>query len=149
MKRFSFLLPAAIGLAAAIGVSGGVAHAAAASPAVRQAPAQAVTASVVRIHFDTPQAAMRYMAAAWNRGDLRALHHVTTPSAFRDLMGMHSEAVNLKLQHCNATGHGDYICHFQHRYPKSFHNNGYGASDMIVAPAINPGWYMYSLVGCG
>lgn len=102
-----------------------------------------------RVHFATPQAAMRYLADAYNRGDAVAMHHVTTPTSFKQLWGMRSEAVHLKLQACHATGRGDYDCTFQHRYPKSFHDNGYGSSDMIVAPADSPGWYLYTLVECG
>jgi hypothetical protein len=105
--------------------------------------------SVVGPHFSTPQAAMRYLAAAYDRYDVTALHHVTTPSSFKQLMAMRSEAVDLHLKSCAPTGHGDYTCHFQHRYPKRMHNSGYGASDMIVAPTVRPGWYMYTLEGCG
>jgi hypothetical protein len=64
-------------------------------------------------------------------------------------MGMRSEAVDLKLRYCSATGRGDYNCYFQHRYPKRMHNSGYGASEFIAAPAINPGWYMYIFEDCG
>jgi hypothetical protein len=124
-----------------------------ATAVVTASPANAAPAasSATHVHFATPQDAMRYLAAAYNRGDVVAIHHVTTPASFQELQGMHSEAVNLKLQWCQATGHGDFHCHFQHRYPKSFHTNGYGASDMIVAPALTPGWYMYSFwgEGCG
>jgi hypothetical protein len=105
--------------------------------------------SVVGPHFGTPQAAMTYLAAAYNRYDVAALHHVTTPSSFKELMAMRSEAVNLQLKSCTPTGHGDYSCVFRHRYPKRMHNSGYGASEMIAAPARNPGWYMYALAGCG
>jgi hypothetical protein len=31
------------------------------------------------VHFDTPEAAMRYLAAAYNRDDLAALKKVTNP----------------------------------------------------------------------
>ena len=92
---------------------------------------------------------MTYLAAAYNRYDVAALHHVTTPSSFKALMAMRSEAVDLQLKSCGRTGHGDSYCTFQHRYPKRMHNSGYGASDILVAPAINPGWYMYALEGCG
>src|SRR5262249_14340726 len=46
-------------------------------------------------HFDTPEAAMRYLAAAWNADDQVALRHVTDPSARDQLDGMHAEAANL------------------------------------------------------
>lgn len=131
MKRF---VPVAAGLAVALAVSAlGASHADAASP----------------VHFATPQAAMRYLADAYNRGDVVAMHHVTTPNSFKQLQGMRSEAVHLKLESCRATGHGDFECSFQHRYPASLHDNGYGASSMIVAPADRPGWYMYTLEDCG
>jgi hypothetical protein len=107
------------------------------------------TTGVVRPHFSTPQAAMRYLAAAYDRNDVAALHYVTNPSSFKALMDMRSEAVDLQLRSCTPTGHGDYNCVFQHRYPKSMHDSGYGESDFIAAPAINPGWYMYLFKDCG
>jgi len=78
-----------------------------------------------------------------------ALHRVTNPSSFQALMVMRSEAVDLQLRSCAPTGHGDYNCVFRHRYPKSMHDSGYGESDFIAAPAINPGWYMYLFRDCG
>src|SRR5712691_5934086 len=120
----------------------------AASP-VSAADAQPTTTSVVRPHFGTPQAAMRYLAAAYNRHDVANLHYVTNPSSFKALMAMRSEAVDLQLRSCTRTGHGDYNCVFRHRYPKRMHHSGYGESDFIAAPAINPGWYMYLFEYCG
>jgi hypothetical protein len=169
-------LPAALAIAAAIGVAGcGVTHPTAASPsgagsaasttghsqsvAVLSARSAAsltsvadtppTTTSVVRPHFGTPQAAMRYLAHAYNRHDSAALHYVTNPSSFKALMAMRSEAVDLQFKSCTPTGHGDYNCVFRHRYPKRLHDSGYGQSDFIAAPAINPGWYMYLFEDCG
>jgi hypothetical protein len=154
-------LPAAL-VIAALGVTGcGVAHPIAAAhpaPAVPSprsaaslvsADAPPTTTSVVRPHFGTPQAAMRYLAGAYNRDDVAALHYVTTPSSFNALIAMRSEAVDLQLKSCAPTGHGDYNCVFRHRYPKRMHDSGYGESDFIAAPAINPGWYMYLFEDCG
>ena len=123
-----------------------------ASPASSVQPAADVppsTTSIVRPSFSTPQAAMSYLAAAYNRDDVAALHRVTNPSSFQALMVMRSEAVDLQLRSCAPTGHGDYNCVFRHRYPKSMHDSGYGESDFIAAPAINPGWYMYLFKDCG
>ena len=93
---------------------------------------------------------MTYLVAAFNSDDAAALHAVTTPSAYEELTQMRSEAVNLQLQYCTADAHrGDYYCYFSHDYPASLHQTGHGASTILVAPAENPGWYMYSLVGCG
>jgi hypothetical protein len=161
--KLKFCLPVALTIAAAIGVAGcGVAHPVASAPVasapVASAPAAsapvasapvAMTASVVRPHFATPQAAMRYLAAAYNRDDVAAIHYVTTPASFKDLMAMRSEAVDLQLRSCASTGRGDYLCVFRHRYPKRLHDKGYGESQFIAAPAIRQGWYMYQFLNCG
>ena len=62
---------------------------------------------------------------------------------------MHSEAVNLRLESCSPGGHGSYLCHFAHDYPRSLHLKGHGAADMQVAPAMRYGWYMSALLECG
>jgi hypothetical protein len=92
---------------------------------------------------------MRYLADAYNRDNVAALHYVTTPSSFNALIAMRSEAVDLQLKSCAPTARGDYDCVFRHRYPKRMHDSGYGESDFIAAPAINPGWYMYLFEDCG
>ncbi|HSR83528.1 MAG TPA: hypothetical protein VLM11_05035 [Streptosporangiaceae bacterium] len=102
-------------------------------------------------HFSTPAAAMRYLTGAYNRDNLVQLHAVTTPQAFRQLTAMRSEAVNLELQSCvpSGSGRGDYVCTFRHDYPVSLHKSGHGSARILVAPAVNPGWYMYTLLDCG
>ncbi|MDQ1746268.1 MAG: hypothetical protein QOD07_531 [Frankiaceae bacterium] len=100
--------------------------------------------------FDSPEAAMRYLAAAWNRHDVAALKHVTTPEGRAALTGMYDEAVNLRLDYCQArSGMGDYDCHFIHDYPARLHKKGEGHAEFIAGPARNPGWYMTVFVGCG
>lgn len=47
------------------------------------------------LHFATPDAAMGYLSAAYNRNDLAALKKVTHPKARADLLAMRAEAVNL------------------------------------------------------
>ena len=101
------------------------------------------------VHFATPLAAMRYFAAADDRDDVTALHHVTTPQAFKALMAMRSEAVDVRAKSCSATKRGDYYCALEYRYPKSSHEKGNGWWDVIVAPATNPGWYVYQFASCG
>jgi len=127
---------------------------AAPSPDVSTAPAAAPsTASAAGYqgpHFSSPESAMTYLAAAYNSGNAAALHAVTTPASYADLAQMRSEAVNLQLQYCTAdASRGDYYCYFSHDYPASLHQSGHGASTMLVAPAGNPGWYLYTLVECG
>ena len=92
---------------------------------------------------------MAYLASAYNSDSTTALHAVTEPRAFRALMDMRSEAVNLRLTRCTPTPRGDYMCYFRHDYPASLHKSGHGAAVFVAAPALNPGWYMYQFRGCG
>ncbi|MDQ1703819.1 MAG: hypothetical protein QOF18_185 [Frankiaceae bacterium] len=101
-------------------------------------------------HFTTPEAAMTYLAAAWNRGDLDALCHVTNPNARFLLNDMHSEANHLRLQRCRAGAlDGMLLCVFTHGYPASMHKHGIGHAYFDVGPADTPGWYMTVYEGCG
>lgn len=101
------------------------------------------------VHFSTPEAAMTYLAAAWNRNDLAALCQVTNPNARFLLNDMHREAVNLRLLKCNDAGVGQYQCIFRHDYPKKMHKKGTGRTWLDVAAADNPGYYMTVYEGCG
>ena len=117
-------------------------------PAVRQAaPA---TSDNARPHFRTPAGAMRYLAHAYNQHDTVALHEVTTPGSYRELKSLRSQAVDLRLTSCKKnTGRGDYTCQLAHDYPASMHQSGHGSATFIVAPALNPGWYLYAVADCG
>ena len=100
-------------------------------------------------HFDTPEAAMTYLASAWNRDDLADLCQVTNPNARLLLLDMHQEAVNLRLAHCDKVDVGHYSCEFDHDYPKKMHKKGIGHANLDVASADIPGWYMTVYEGCG
>ena len=102
-------------------------------------------------HFESPESAMRYLAAAWNRHDLDALCHVSNPNARFLLHQMHDEAVNLRLNHCRSNGVGDgtFSCYFDHDYPRSMHKHGTGHAVFDVGPADLPGYYMTIYEGCG
>ena len=101
------------------------------------------------VHFATPQGAMRYLAAAWNRNDVAALCQVTNPNARFLLNDMHREAVNLRLVKCDKVEVGHYSCTFIHDYPATMHKHGHGRAWLDVAAARNPGWYMTVYEGCG
>ena len=130
-----------------------------AGPTTTPTPTAAPTSSAPAVHFDTPEAAMRYLAAAYNRNDLAALKKVTNPDARNALESMRAEAVNLKLESCDRQPAGDYLCVFSHDYPPGYspdtsHDNdeyydGHGHATFVVAPADNPGWYMTVLLDCG
>jgi hypothetical protein len=94
---------------------------------------------------------MRYLASAWNRGDLVELKHVTDPNARDELNLMHDEATNLRLDHCAPRkGRGDYECYFTHDFPIGYKSEtGHGHAEFTVGPARKPGWYMTYFVECG
>jgi len=101
------------------------------------------------LRFATPQAAMRYLAAAYNRNDLAALKHVTTPEARNNLLFMRPNADNLQLVGCTANpGRGDYLCGFTHGFPAASHQTGTGHAHFTAAPADKVGWYMTVLNDC-
>ena len=100
-------------------------------------------------YFKTPEAAMRYLASAYNRHDTTALKHVTTPVARDNLEGMRTMADNLKLVSCEANrDRGDYVCEFVHDYPAKLKKSGHGMAHFTAAPADKYGWYMTVLIDC-
>jgi hypothetical protein len=101
-------------------------------------------------HFGTPQAAMTYLAAAWNDNNIVDLDHVTNPAARAQLSAMHSMAVNLALQSCTRNPPGDYTCTFTHNYPPNYKGGkpGHGHAVFLVGPALTPGWYMTVYESC-
>ncbi|HMC67911.1 MAG TPA: hypothetical protein VKJ07_02045 [Mycobacteriales bacterium] len=108
-------------------------------------------------HFDTPEAAMKYLATAWNSHDLTAERHVTNPAARDQLDEMRNEAVNLRFDRCERHKDsdldlGDYVCYFKHDYPPNTSTTmagGIGEATVLVGPADTPGWYMTIFQGCG
>jgi hypothetical protein len=100
-------------------------------------------------YFATPQAAMRYLAAAYNRHDKSSLWYVTTPDGRNAIEQMRSEAINLRLRACTKNPAGDYTCVFDHDYPPSMHKAGHGTATFIAGPARDRGWYMTVFEGCG
>jgi hypothetical protein len=100
------------------------------------------------VHFATPEAAMRYLAAAYNRNDLPALKKVTNPPARAALLEMRQEATNLQLTGCSRQPRGDYVCSFRHDFPERRHRVGHGQATFLAAPADKPGWYMTVLLDC-
>jgi hypothetical protein len=147
--------PAAAAPAATRAPAAQAAPAAPAAPVVtmpKAVPAAPVShstpASPARLYFSTPQAAMRYLAAAYNRDDLAALGHVTTPVARANLVAMRRNAVNLQLVGCSPNPAGDFACGFTHDYPASLHVTGTGHAHFTAAPADEHGWYMTVLDDC-
>jgi hypothetical protein len=102
-----------------------------------------------QLHFATPEAAMQYLASAYNRNDLAALKHVTTPEARNNLLFMRPNADNLRLVGCTRNAaRGDYLCGFTHGFPAATHQAGTGRAHFTAAPADKVGWYMTVLNDC-
>ncbi|MDP9101722.1 MAG: hypothetical protein M3N21_06195 [Actinomycetota bacterium] len=124
-----------------------------ASAAALPTPTHAPVPPVSGPHFATPEAAMRYLADAWNRDDVVSLKHVTDPAAREQLQLMRSEATHLALAHCEfRPARRDYECFFTHEFPKGYKSQGggrYGSAEFTVGPARKPGWYMTYFVSCG
>jgi hypothetical protein len=157
----------AVIFAAALAVTGCAAHStaveSAGAPTAKAAAPKAPDAAVSHdrtqpappppssgVHFATPESAMRYLAGAYNRDDLAALMHVTTPAARHNLLAMRADATDLRLVGCTASpGRGDYLCGFTHGSPAAAHQAGRGQAHFTVAPADRPGWYMTVLNDCG
>jgi hypothetical protein len=157
----------AVIFAAAVAVTGCTAHSTVARPSPAPIPPVTTDGRVIDyappspthrptpvpaprpLHFATPQAAMRYLATAYNRNDLAALKHVTTPEARSNLLFMRPNADNLQLVGCTANpGRGDYLCGFTHGFPAATHQAGTGQAHFTAAPADKVGWYMTVLNDC-
>jgi hypothetical protein len=116
-------------------------------------------------HFATPDAAMRYLVAAYNAHDLRSEMHVTTPDARTQLETERQWVNTFSFNNCQVDGtQGDYICQFDMASMVATASPGTGTAagntssatatamgeiTVLVAPADRPGWYMYGNMGCG
>ncbi len=114
--------------------------------AAQAAPAAAASR---RVYFKSPEAAMRYLASAYNRGDVAALKKVTTPRARRELLEMRAIATDLSLRNCAHSSDGTASCEFDHGYPKAMSAHTHGEAHFKVAPARKYGWYMTVMEDCG
>jgi len=100
------------------------------------------------MHFITPAAAMRYLAAAYNSNDETALKKVTNPSARAALNDMRAVAPRMHFKECSRDIDAMIVCEFDHDYPKGSKLRGHGHATVSVAPADKPGWYMTELLSC-
>lgn len=109
-------------------------------------------------HFDTPEAAMSYLASAWNSNDVREIDYVTDPAGRAQMDSMASLMVNLQFKSCTENpAVGDYTCYFTHDIARSSTSTTYpnpmnyppGEAVFTVAPAEAPGWYLTEVLHCG
>ena len=113
---------------------------------------------------------MRYLVAAYNRRDIAAEMHVTTPDARTQLEAERQWVNTFSFDSCDVDGtQGDYICTFDMTSMVPTADSPAADSTaidstaavsipaatemaeitVIVAPAARPGWYMYASEGCG
>jgi hypothetical protein len=120
-------------------------------------PVGSVCSSAGTPHFSSPNAAMAYLANAWNTGNVQEIDYVTDPAGRDQMNSMAAQMVNLKFKSCTENPAGDYTCYFMHdiapnvtgtTYPNP---GGYppGEAVFTVAPAATPGWYLTEVEHCG
>lgn len=120
-------------------------------------PISDVCSSAGAPHFNTPQDAMTYLAAAWNTNNVQEIDYVTSPAGRQQMDTMASLMPNLQFKSCTANPAGDYTCYFSHTIvpstsPTTYPNpQGYAAGEAVftVAPATAPGWYLTEVEHCG
>jgi len=120
-------------------------------------PVNQVCSSAGAPHFDTPGAAMTYLARAWNADDVQELDYVTNPAGRAQMNSMAALMVDLRFKTCTANPAGDYTCYFTHDIAPSTSPTTYpnpegfppGEAVFTVAPAATPGWYLTNVIHCG
>jgi hypothetical protein len=126
-------------------------------PGGQTVPVNQVCSAAGTPHFDSPQAAMTYLASAWNAGNVKAIDYVTDPAGRQQMDSMASLMVNLQFKSCSENPAGDYTCYFSHDIahstsPTTYPNPGNyppGEAVFTVAPAGTPGWYLTNVIHCG
>ena len=132
------------------------------TPASAPKPSAVPVAAGSAPHFATPDAAMRYLVAAYNSHDIAAEMHVTTPDSRAALETERQWVNTFSFHSCTLNpGGGDYSCQFDMvSKVKTATNDDFnpfgedvvenmGEITVLVAPAQRPGWYMYFNEGCG
>ncbi len=128
-----------------------------ASGTSQSVPIDNVCSSTGAPHFDTPQAAMAYLADAWNGHDVQEIDYVTDPAGRAQMDSMAAQMPHLTFKSCTQNPAGDDTCYFTHdivpstsptTYPDP---GGYPAGEAVftVAPAEQPGWYLTNVIHCG
>jgi hypothetical protein len=120
-------------------------------------PVDEVCSATGAPHFGSPDAAMDYLATAWNSDNVQEIDYVTDPAGRQQLDSMATLMVNLQFKSCTENPAGDYTCYFTHDItpstsPTTYPNpGGYppGEAVFTVAPADAPGWYLTEVVHCG
>ncbi|HEV2889348.1 MAG TPA: hypothetical protein VGX28_03150 [Frankiaceae bacterium] len=119
---------------------------AAAPPAAPEAAPGATPRRLTYGRWRTPEAAMRFLARAYNAKDAEALKDVTTPAAREMLNPMREWAANLRLVKCTDTTAGSFDCTFTHSIKGSTET---GHATLRVNPARKQGWYATLVAECG
>ncbi len=120
-------------------------------------PVSQVCSSSGAPYFDSPEAAMTYLAGAWNADNVQDLDYVTDPAGRQEMDSMATLMVNLQLKNCVANPGGDDTCYFTHDIAQSTSSTTYpnpmnyppGEAVFTVAPASTSGWYLTRVVHCG
>lgn len=120
----------------------------------------AVASAAQPPHFTTPDAAMRYLVAAYNSGDETAIRHVTTPDSRSQFESERQWVQTFRFRDCTANGapNWDYNCvldivaNVPGVSPNIDATTGLVIMDevaVLVAPAARTGYYLSANEGCG
>jgi hypothetical protein len=129
-------------------------------PPLSASPDHTASASGAAPHFATPDAAMRYLAAAYNSGDEVAIRHVTTPDSRSDFEAERQWVKTFSFRDCAAMGapYWTYNCtlditaNMPGVNPNIDATTGLVVMDEValeVAPAARTGYYVDAVEGCG
>ena len=97
-------------------------------------------------YFSTPEAAMRYLARAYNSANVRQLKNVTTPGSRAALDEMRRHAPRITLVGCVRDLGYSYTCTFRHTIRGA---SGQGMAQFVASPADRHGWYLELIGECG
>ena len=115
---------------------------------------QTTATDILAPHFDTPEAAMRYLVAAYNANNETNVEHVTTPDSRVEFEAERQWVKTFQFNRCTPNGAPtwDYTCVLDIAATMPGVEVGNQVMDevtVIVAPAARPGYYLAANEGCG
>jgi len=118
----------------------------AASPGAPAWPTRTCVVDSGAVHFRTPEAAMRYLAKAWNCRDLAAVRHLTNPDSRNQMLAMATPTSRLSFSSCErfgTPGWRTWECTFDDVYPAGTTDTERELHQIFtVKPARGPGFYV-------
>jgi hypothetical protein len=122
-------------------------------------PTATMTTDAIAPHFDTPDAAMRYLVAAYNANNETNIRHVTTPDSREQFEAERQWVKEFRFRDCtpNSAPNWDYTCVLDiattmpgvQAATDPTGNEIMDEVTVLVAAAARPGYYLEANEGCG